>query len=50
MPGYGKSRSPAETTALVAFLRTLYPANQVPARNASRGVAPSTNRSEAEVL
>ena len=28
MPAYGKNLSPAETTALVAFLETLHPANQ----------------------
>ena len=36
MPAYGKNLSPAETTALVAFLETLHPAEQVPARDASR--------------
>ena len=35
MPAYGKNLSPAETTALVAFLGTLYPAGQAPARNGS---------------
>jgi ubiquinol-cytochrome c reductase cytochrome b subunit len=39
MPAYGKNLSPAETTALVAFLETLYPAGQRPARDASRAVA-----------
>jgi ubiquinol-cytochrome c reductase cytochrome b subunit len=39
MPAYGKNLSPAETTALVAFLETLHPANQRPARNASQAVA-----------
>src|ERR1700694_917553 len=39
MPAYGKNLSPAETTALVAFLKTLHPATQVPARDASRAVA-----------
>ena len=38
MPAYGKNLSPAETTALVAFLETLHPTNQKPARNASEGV------------
>ena len=38
MPAYGKNLSPAETTALVAFLETLYPAGQAPARDASRDV------------
>jgi ubiquinol-cytochrome c reductase cytochrome b subunit len=36
MPAYGKNLSPAETTALVAFLKTLYPPGQGPARDASR--------------
>jgi len=39
MPAYGKNLSPPETTALVAFLETLHPAGQVPARDASRDVA-----------
>jgi ubiquinol-cytochrome c reductase cytochrome b subunit len=39
MPAYGKNLSPAETTALVAFLETLYPAGHSPARDASRAVA-----------
>ena len=38
MPAYGKNLSPAETTALVAFLETLHPTNQKPARNASEGI------------
>jgi hypothetical protein len=38
MPAYGKNLSPAETTALVAFLETLHPAGQAPARDASRVV------------
>jgi ubiquinol-cytochrome c reductase cytochrome b subunit len=36
MPAYGKNLSPAETTALVAFLETLHPADQAPARDASQ--------------
>jgi ubiquinol-cytochrome c reductase cytochrome b subunit len=39
MPAYGKNLSPAETTALVAFLKTLHPAGQTPARDASRAAA-----------
>jgi ubiquinol-cytochrome c reductase cytochrome b subunit len=39
MPAYGKNLSPAQTTALVAFLKTLHPANRLPARNASRTAA-----------
>jgi ubiquinol-cytochrome c reductase cytochrome b subunit len=38
MPGYGKNLSPAETTALVAFLETLHPAGQAPARDAARDI------------
>jgi ubiquinol-cytochrome c reductase cytochrome b subunit len=36
MPAYGKNLTPAETTALVAFLETLHSAGQPPARDASR--------------
>jgi len=36
MPAYGKNLSPAETTALVAFLETLHPPGQAVARDASR--------------
>jgi len=36
MPAYGKNLNPAETTALVAFLQTLYPAGQAPAQDASQ--------------
>src|ERR1700687_5125324 len=39
MPAYGKNLRPAETTALVAFLQTLHPAGQAPARDASRALA-----------
>ena len=42
MPAYGKNLSPAETTALVAFLETLHPAGQAPARDAARAVATGT--------
>jgi ubiquinol-cytochrome c reductase cytochrome b subunit len=35
MPAYGKNLNSAETTALVAFLETLHPADQPPAREAS---------------
>jgi ubiquinol-cytochrome c reductase cytochrome b subunit len=43
MPSYGKNLSPAETTALVAFLGTLHPTGQSPARDASRGIAQGEN-------
>ncbi len=36
MPAYGKNLSPPQTTALVAFLETLHPAGQEPARDASQ--------------
>jgi ubiquinol-cytochrome c reductase cytochrome b subunit len=38
MPAYGKNLSPAETTALVAFLETLHPADRTPARDASQAI------------
>jgi len=36
MPAYGKNLSPAEVTALVSFLKTLHPLNEMPAVDASR--------------
>jgi ubiquinol-cytochrome c reductase cytochrome b subunit len=36
MPAYGNNLSPVETTALVAFLETLHPTAQRPARDAAR--------------
>jgi ubiquinol-cytochrome c reductase cytochrome b subunit len=45
MPAYGKNLSPPEVTALVSFLKTLHPANQTPAADASQG---ELNESEAE--
>jgi len=42
MPAYAKNLSPAETTALVAFLMTLHPAGQAPARDHSRDLALET--------
>jgi ubiquinol-cytochrome c reductase cytochrome b subunit len=44
MPAYGKNLSPAETTALVAFLETLHPKGQAPARNAALDVALSDEK------
>jgi ubiquinol-cytochrome c reductase cytochrome b subunit len=43
MPAYGNNLSPAETTALVAFLETLHPPRQIPARDASRDTVLSEN-------
>ncbi|HXJ79429.1 MAG TPA: cytochrome b N-terminal domain-containing protein [Candidatus Methylomirabilis sp.] len=40
MPAYGKNLAPAEVTALVAFLQTLRPANQIPARTAITPAVP----------
>ncbi len=40
MPAYGKNLTPAEVTALVAFLETLRPAQQPPARSAALPAAP----------
>ena len=36
MPAYGRNLNPAETSALVAFLQTMHPPGQTPARDASR--------------
>jgi ubiquinol-cytochrome c reductase cytochrome b subunit len=44
MPAYGNNLSPAETTALVAFLETLHPVKQTPARDASRDTALGADR------
>uniref|UniRef100_Q01PC6 Cytochrome b/b6, N-terminal domain n=1 Tax=Solibacter usitatus (strain Ellin6076) TaxID=234267 RepID=Q01PC6_SOLUE len=47
MPAYGKNLSPAETTALVAFLKTLHPAGQAPARDAFGEAVLGANGEEA---
>ena len=39
MPAYGKNLNPAETAALVAFLETLHPSSQAPAKDASQASA-----------
>ena len=44
MPAYGRNLSPAETTALVAFLGSLHPVGQAPARDASRDSALGTGQ------
>ena len=46
MPAYGKNLSPAETTALVAFLETLHPAGQAAARDASRDAVLGVNQAK----
>jgi ubiquinol-cytochrome c reductase cytochrome b subunit len=40
MPAYGKNLTPAEVTALVAFMQTLRPDNQSPARTATEPRTP----------
>ena len=42
MPAYGKNLSPAEVTALVSFLKTLHPENEIPAADASQKEAQSS--------
>ena len=49
MPAYGKNLNPAETTALVAFLQTMHPPGQAPARDASRDVALQDERNRQPV-
>lgn len=39
MPAYGKNLSPAEVTALVAFLGTLHPGGELPSREAATPLA-----------
>lgn len=36
MPAYGKNLSPAQVTAIVAFLETMHPSGQLPARDSSQ--------------
>ncbi len=43
MPAYGKTLSPAQVTAVVAFLETLHPANEPAATDVSRHVAETNN-------
>ncbi len=40
MPAYGKNLSPAEVNALVAFMQTLHPDNQLAARTATEPATP----------
>ena len=40
MPAYGKHLSPPEVSAIVAFLRTLHPPKEPPARNSAQPAAP----------
>src|SRR6202162_1531084 len=49
MPAYGNNLSPAETTALVAFLETLHPATQSPARDAARDLVVSESNPKSAI-
>jgi len=40
MPAYGKALKPAEVAAIVAFLTTMHPPNEHPARNSAQPVTP----------
>jgi ubiquinol-cytochrome c reductase cytochrome b subunit len=40
MPAYGKALKPAEVDAIVAFLATMHPPNEPPARNSAQPVIP----------
>ena len=46
MPAYGKNLSPAQVNAIVAFLETMYPAGQPPARNSQRPALAQANPPE----
>jgi ubiquinol-cytochrome c reductase cytochrome b subunit len=48
MPAYGNNLSPAQTTALVSFLKTLHPAGQAPARDASRDAVLGVSQEKAD--
>jgi len=42
MPAYGSNLSPAEVNAIVAFLATMHPRGQPPARNSARPAIPAS--------
>jgi ubiquinol-cytochrome c reductase cytochrome b subunit len=44
MPAYGKNLSPAEVNAIVAFLGTMHPPHEPPARDSSRPAEPLSSR------
>ena len=46
MPAYGNNLIPAETSALVAFLETLHPATQRPARDAALDLVRSDSQQQ----
>jgi ubiquinol-cytochrome c reductase cytochrome b subunit len=43
MPAYGSNLSPAEVNAIVAFLATMHPRGQPPARNSARPAIPASS-------
>jgi ubiquinol-cytochrome c reductase cytochrome b subunit len=43
MPAYGSNLSPAEVNAIVAFLATMHPHGQPPARNSARPAIPASS-------
>jgi ubiquinol-cytochrome c reductase cytochrome b subunit len=49
MPAYGNNLSPAQTTALVSFLKSLHPAGQAPARDASRDAVLGVNQEKVDL-
>ena len=48
MPAYGKQLNPSEVAALVAFLDTLHPPNQAPARDAARQLSAESGQPTAQ--
>jgi ubiquinol-cytochrome c reductase cytochrome b subunit len=44
MPAYGKNLSPAEVNAIVAFLGTMHPANEPPARDSAKPAEPAASQ------
>jgi ubiquinol-cytochrome c reductase cytochrome b subunit len=45
MPAYGKNLSPAEVNAIVAFLATMHPAGEPPARDSAHPAVPASESS-----
>jgi len=43
MPANGSNLSPAEVNAIVAFLATMHPRGQPPARNSARPAIPASS-------
>ena len=47
MPAYGSNLNPAEVNALVAFLETMHPPNELPAHNSSQPAPPGSEQAAA---